>query len=127
MGGKIRYASALFVGTAALALSGPATAAKPSSPTYKVPGKIRSDCSVAVDDKLTAWARDGAGWQHRRIRLEWLLRAERHDHLDGAQPARAGWSRVGVASAHARGQPPGELALRRGQRLDHPEHRRARQ
>src|SRR4051794_36196776 len=51
----MRYAGALFIGIAALAFSGPASAGKPSSQTYKVPGKIRSDCSVAVDDKLTAW------------------------------------------------------------------------
>ncbi|HEX4734234.1 MAG TPA: hypothetical protein VH247_07460 [Thermoleophilaceae bacterium] len=43
---------------AALALTAPAAApaAKPGSPqVYKVPGKIRSDCSVAVEDKLMAW------------------------------------------------------------------------
>jgi hypothetical protein len=42
----------------AIALTAPAAASAkpPSQPQiYKVPGKIRSDCSVAVEDKLMAW------------------------------------------------------------------------
>jgi hypothetical protein len=50
-----------FIGIviAAAVLTSPAVAAaaKPQkpAPVYKVPGKIRSDCSVAVEDKLMAW------------------------------------------------------------------------
>jgi hypothetical protein len=46
----------LLVAAVALAAPASATAAKPGSQqVYKVPGKIRSDCSVAVEDKLMAW------------------------------------------------------------------------
>src|SRR4051812_33828715 len=50
-----------FIGIviAAAVLTSPAVAAaaKPQkpAPVYKVPGKIRSDCSVTVEDKLMAW------------------------------------------------------------------------
>src|SRR3954452_11158808 len=40
----------------ALVVPGGAAAAKPQqAQVVKVPGKIRSDCSAAVSDKLTAW------------------------------------------------------------------------
>ena len=33
----------------------PALAAPPKTTVYKVPSKIKSDCSAAVDDKISAW------------------------------------------------------------------------
>src|SRR4051794_3911810 len=53
MRGSLRHA--LLVAMVALALPAVAAAAKPSPQVYKVPAKIRSDCSAAVGDKLTAW------------------------------------------------------------------------
>jgi hypothetical protein len=56
---RLTHAPALLVALAALAFSVAPAAAKPPSQSpsqvYKVPGKIRSDCSVAVEDKLMAF------------------------------------------------------------------------
>ena len=55
MRGRLGHA---FVALVAIALTAPAVASAkpPAQPAvYKVPGKIRSDCSVAVEDKLMAW------------------------------------------------------------------------
>jgi hypothetical protein len=54
---RLRLAQVFAVLVAsAVAAPAAAVAKPPSQPqVYKVPGKIRSDCSVAVEDKLMAW------------------------------------------------------------------------
>jgi hypothetical protein len=53
---RLRHIGAVLVAAVALTAPAAAPAAKPGSQqVYKVPAKIRSDCSVAVEDKLMAW------------------------------------------------------------------------
>ena len=81
-----------------LALVQPAAAAPPQRATvYKVPKKIQSDCSVAVDAKISAWLATVPNNSTGAVR-EWaLLRAGRDDHTQRAH--RASWSTVRAPSS----------------------------